>query len=66
MEMKETDNSYIFGSWEMSYKILLSLLEALLNFTYGTKYIIKTALSTKFGTEIFDRVAWTFGPCIAT
>jgi hypothetical protein len=21
--------------------------------------------STKFGVEIFDRVAWAFGPCIA-
>jgi hypothetical protein len=22
-------------------------------------------LSTKFGVEIFDRVVWAFGPCIA-
>jgi hypothetical protein len=29
------------------------------------KYIIETAPSTKFGVEIFDRVAWAFSPCIA-
>jgi hypothetical protein len=28
------------------------------------KYIIKTTPSTKFGVEIFNRVAWTFGPYI--
>jgi hypothetical protein len=31
----------------------------------STKYIIETAPSTKFGVEIFYRVAWAFGPCIA-
>jgi hypothetical protein len=29
------------------------------------KYIIETAPSTKFGIEIFDRVACAFGLCIA-
>jgi hypothetical protein len=29
------------------------------------KYIIETAPSIKFGVEIFDRVAWAFGMCIA-
>jgi MULE transposase domain len=55
----------LFCSWERSYEILLSLLAAIQNFTYGTKYIIETTPSTKFGVEIFDRVAWTFGSCIA-
>jgi MULE transposase domain len=55
----------IFGSWERSYEIFSSLLAAIQNFTHGTKYIIKTAPSTKFGVEIFDRVAWAFGSCIA-
>jgi hypothetical protein len=44
--------------------MFLSLLTAIQNSTYGTKYIIKTTPSTKFGVEIFDCVAWTFGPCI--
>jgi hypothetical protein len=54
----------IFGSWERSYEIFLSLLVAIQNSTYGTKYIIETAPSIKFGVEIFDRVIWVFGPCI--
>jgi MULE transposase domain len=55
----------LFGSWERSYEILLSLLAAIQNFTDGTKYIIETAPSTKFGVENFNCVAWAFGPCIA-
>jgi hypothetical protein len=54
----------LFGSWERSYEMLPSLLAAIQNSTYGTKYIIETVSSTKFGVEIFDRVAWAFGPCI--
>jgi hypothetical protein len=54
----------IFGSWEMLYEMLPTLLAAIQNFTYGIKYIIETAPSTKFGVKIFDRVAWAFGPCI--
>jgi MULE transposase domain len=45
--------------------MLLSLLAAIQSSTYDTKYIIKTSPSTKFGVEIFDRVAWAFGPYIA-
>jgi hypothetical protein len=45
--------------------MLLSLLAAIQSSTYGTKYIIETSPSTKFSVEIFDRVAWAFGPCIA-
>jgi hypothetical protein len=45
--------------------MLLSLLAAIQNFIYDTKYIIETAPSIKFGVEIFDRVAWAFGPYIA-
>jgi hypothetical protein len=45
--------------------MLLSLLAAIESFTYGTKYIIETSPSIKFGIEIFYRVAWTFGMCIA-
>jgi hypothetical protein len=45
--------------------MLPSLLAAIQNFTYSTKYIIETVSSTKFGVEIFDRVAKAFGPCIA-
>jgi hypothetical protein len=45
--------------------MLSSLLAAIQNSTYDTKYIIETAPSTKFGVQIFDRVAWAFGPCIA-
>jgi hypothetical protein len=56
----------IFGSWERSYEMLPSLLAVIQNSTYGTKYIIETAPSTKFDIEIFDRVAWAFGPCITT
>jgi hypothetical protein len=37
--------------------VLPSLIEAI--------YIIETAPSTKFGIEIFDRVACAFGLCIA-
>jgi hypothetical protein len=46
--------------------MLPSLLAVIQNSTYGIKYIIETAPSTKFGVEIFDRVAWAFGPCITT
>jgi hypothetical protein len=46
--------------------MLLSLLAVIQNSTYGTKYIIETAPSIKFGVEIFDRVAWAFSPCITT
>jgi hypothetical protein len=42
------------------------MLAAIQNSTYGTKYIIKTMPSTKFGVEIFDRVAWAFGPYITS
>jgi hypothetical protein len=45
--------------------MLSSPLAAIQNSTYGTKYIIETSLSIKFGVEIFDHVAWSFGPCIA-
>jgi hypothetical protein len=45
--------------------MLPSLLAAIQNSTYGTKYIIETVSSTKFDVKIFDRVAWAFGPCIA-
>jgi MULE transposase domain len=45
--------------------MLPSLLAAIQNFTYCTKYIIETTSSTKFSVEIFDRVAWAFGLCIA-
>jgi hypothetical protein len=44
--------------------MFLSLLVAIRNFIYGTKYIIETTLSTKLGVEIFDRVVWAFGLCI--
>jgi hypothetical protein len=47
----------LFGSWEMSYEMLSSLLAGIQNSTCGTKYIIETVPSTKFGVEIFDRVA---------
>jgi hypothetical protein len=47
----------IFGSWGRSYEMLSSLLASIQNSTYGTKYIIKTSPSIKFGVEIFDRVA---------
>jgi hypothetical protein len=62
MELAITD---LFDSWEMSYEMLPSLLAAIQNSAHGTKYIIETTPSTKFGVEIFDRVASTFGPCIA-
>jgi hypothetical protein len=45
--------------------MLSSLLAAIQNFIHGTKYNIETTPSIKFGVEIFDRVAWAFGPCIA-
>jgi hypothetical protein len=45
--------------------MLPSLLAPIQNSIYDTKYIIETAPSTKFGVEIFNRVAWAFGPCIA-
>jgi MULE transposase domain len=50
----------------MSYEILMSLLAAIQNSTYGIKYIIETTPSTKFGVEIFNHVACAFGPCIIT
>jgi hypothetical protein len=55
----------IFYSWERSYEMLPYLLAAIKNFTYDTKYIIETTPSTKYGVEIFDRVAWAFDPYIA-
>jgi hypothetical protein len=45
--------------------MLPSLLPAIQNSTYDTKYIIEMTSLTKFGVEIFDRIAWTFGLCIA-
>jgi hypothetical protein len=57
MEKKETGNCRPFGSWERSYDMLPSLLVAIQNFTYDTKYIIETTPSIKFDVEIFDRVA---------
>jgi hypothetical protein len=54
----------LFGSWERSYEMLPSLLTVIQSSTYDTKYIIETSPSTKFGVEIFDRVAWAFGPYI--
>jgi hypothetical protein len=44
--------------------MLSSLLAAIQNFTYDTKYIIEMAPSIKFDVKMFDRVAWTFGLCI--
>jgi hypothetical protein len=41
------------------------MLAAIQSFTYDTKYIIETSPSIKFDVEIFYRVAWAFGPCIA-
>jgi hypothetical protein len=55
----------LFGSCERSYEMLPSLLVAIQNSTYGTKYIIETSPSTKFGVENFNHIAWAFGPCIA-
>jgi MULE transposase domain len=45
--------------------MLSSLLAGIQNSTHGTKYIIETAPSIKFGVKIFYRVAWAFGLCIA-
>jgi hypothetical protein len=45
--------------------MLPSLLVAIQSSIYGTKYIIETSPSTKFGVKIFYRVVWTFGLCIA-
>jgi hypothetical protein len=55
----------LFDSWERSYEMLPTLLAAIQNFTYDTKYIIETVTSIKFGVEIFDHIARAFGPCIA-
>jgi hypothetical protein len=44
--------------------MLLSLLANIQNSIHDTKYIIEMTPSTKFGVEIFDRVAWKFGLCI--
>jgi hypothetical protein len=54
-----------FDSWKRSYEMFPSLLAVIQNFIHGTEYIIETAPSTKFSVEIFNRVAWIFGPCIA-
>jgi starvation-inducible outer membrane lipoprotein len=40
--VRELTITDIFGSWEMSYEILSSLLAAIQNSTYDTKYIIET------------------------
>jgi hypothetical protein len=45
--------------------MLPSLLAVIQSSTYDTKYSIETLTSIKFGVEIFDRVAWAFGLCIA-
>jgi hypothetical protein len=44
--------------------MLSFLLAAIQNFIYDTKYIIETVPSIKFDVEIFDCIAWAFGPCI--
>jgi hypothetical protein len=61
MERKKLTIIDLFSSYERSYEMLPSLLATIQNSTYDTKYIIETTLSTKFGVEIFDRVAWAFG-----
>jgi hypothetical protein len=55
----------LFGSGEKSYELLLSLLVVIQTSTIGIKYHIDTTPSIKFGVEIFNRVVWAFGPCIA-
>jgi hypothetical protein len=42
-----------------------SMLAVIQSFTYDTKYIIEISPPIKFDVEIFDRVAWAFGPYIA-
>jgi hypothetical protein len=46
------------------YKKSASLLAAIQNSAHGTKYIIETTPSIKFGVETFDPVVWAFGPYI--
>jgi hypothetical protein len=54
----------LFGSWEKSYEVLPSLLGAIKASNPGTQYLIEHEPSTKWGINIFNRVAWAFGPCI--
>ena len=51
----------LFGSWEKSYELLPSLLNAIKNTTPGTKFIIEREPSDRFGVDIFNRAAWAFG-----
>ena len=54
----------LFGSWEKSYELLPSLLNAIQNTTPGTKFVIEREPSSRFGVDIFNRAAWAFGPSI--
>jgi len=61
---KELAIADLFGSWEKSYEVLPSLLGAIKSSNPGTQYLIEHEPSTKWGVNIFNRVAWAFGPCI--
>lgn len=54
----------LFGSWEKSYEMLPSLLNAMQETTLGSKYRLEHVPSDRLGVHIFTRVAWAFGPCI--
>ena len=54
----------LFGSWENSYELLPSLLDAIKRTTPGTKFLIEREPSDRFGVDIFNRAAWAFGPSI--
>ena len=54
----------LFGSWEESYELLQPLLMAIQHSNSGTKVLFESGPSTMHGFRIFNRVAWSFGPCI--
>lgn len=56
--------THFFGSYEMSYGVLLRFLEAIKDSNPGTKVDFQSDFTTQSGYRQFKRMAWGFGPCI--
>ncbi|XP_078177055.1 uncharacterized protein LOC144571584 [Carex rostrata] len=61
---RELAIAQLFGSWEVSYALLIPMLEAIKSVNPGTKYTLLSDPITREGHRQFKAVAWAFGPCI--
>ncbi|XP_040377304.1 uncharacterized protein LOC107303549 [Oryza brachyantha] len=61
---RELAIAQLFGSWEESYGLVTSLLEAMKVSNLGTKYQLLSNPTTHEGRRAFKCLAWAFGPCI--